>query len=364
MKRCPLPALVALVALAPISLLVSCWAPFYDPRVSNSVPFYGKLGPPFLAIGPLSNDTGMNDPLARLEFLPTRPSANPLDPVDGFLVQTSSDTVTVGFVEYYQGAYRLAPSAQGRPNLLGDGAYARSGRADATGRPQMSLVCDNGYAYQFVFDPVGHYVNQIANMPLTSSVALLGVGATLLMPPATDSDSLSALVYDGSSVHVLRTIVSLTLNAFSDQVLPFLDTGGRSLGAGGRAFQDIPGQHFYYSAPGGPTLLWGTATWPAASTPPTRLPINKLVTALLSDGTLVAQDDNYLSAFSPAGAQRFSIPAGSVHLEHEVYYPGPNPPMGNYVLFSQVLSIWTKGNSELFIYVWRYPVASFAALGN
>jgi hypothetical protein len=83
--------------------------------------------------------------------------------------------------------------------------------------------------------------------------------------------------------------------------------------------------------------------------------------SLLSDGSLVAQGDNYLSAYGPDGKLLFTTSAGSVRLMHEVYYPGPAPAAGNYLIFSQVLSIFNQGsgNRDFYVTVWRCPLASF-----
>ena len=75
-------------------------------------------------------------------------------------------------------------------------------------------------------------------------------------------------------------------------------------------------------------LLHHIAPIDAAPLDLTELPIPERLTAMLSDGTLVAQGDNYLTAYSAGGKKLFSIPAGSVRLEHEVYFPGTSPAAG------------------------------------
>jgi hypothetical protein len=362
MKRYPLVAPI-FAALALAALCVSCWSPYYDPKVSKAVPFYKKLGAPFLSIGPLSDTAGMSDPKGSLEFLPTRPGLDPLDPTDGFLVWKGDDAIRIGFVEFYGGAYRLAPSMQSRPNAIGSAALARSEAAKGA-TPELILMCDNATAEQYSFDSSTHSVNPTASAQIPASASVLGVGARLLMPPSADTDTYAALFSDGTRNIVAMDAIGADLNGFSNQVSATLDLGGRTLIGGGSAFLDPPNHRFYYSPPGGPTLLWDTTAWAASSAPPTELPISERLTALLSDGTLVAQGDTYLTAYSAEGKKLFSTPAGSVRLEHEVYFSGTTPAEGNYLLFSQVLSVQGSSGWEFYIDVWRYPVADFASLGN
>jgi hypothetical protein len=349
--------------MALAALFASCWSPYYDPKVSNSVPLYRKLGSPFLSIGPVSDTSGMSDSQASLEFLPTRPSLDPLDPLDGFLVQRGSDSIKVAFVESYNGSYRLAPSMQSMSNMLGSESLARAEAAKGTS-PQLVLIASNAWAAQCVFTPTTHSLMMGSGLSFPGSISILGFGASLLMPPAADTDSYAAVYADGAQVFAAMAGIGADLSPFAQQVDAALDTGGRSLVAGGSAFQDVANHRFYYSEPGGPTLLWDTTTWPASSKAPVELPIPERLTAMLSDGTLVAQGDDYLTAYSADGKKLFSMPAGSVRLEHEVYFPGTSPAKGNYLIFSQVLSIEGSNGWEFYIDLWRYPVASFASLGN
>jgi hypothetical protein len=336
-SRPPVAAVFSALSLA--ALLASCWSPYYDPKVSNSVPLYKKLGSPFLSIGPVSDTSGMSDPqAATLEFLPTRPSLDPLDPLDGFLVQRGSDSIKVAFVESYNGSYRLAPTMQSMSNMLGSAALIRAEAAKGTS-PQLVLIANKVWAAQCVFTPTIHSLMMGSGLPFPGGISTLGFGASLLMPPATDTDTYAALYADGAQVFAAMAGIGADLSPIAPQVDAGLDTGGRSLVAGGTAFQDIANHRFYYSEPGGPTLLWDTTTWPASSKAPAELPIPERLTAMLSDGTLVAQGDTYLTAYSAGGKKLFSIPAGSVRLEHEVYFPGASPAAGNYLIFSQVLSV-------------------------
>jgi hypothetical protein len=346
-----------------VVLAVSCWSPYYDPKVSAALPFYSKLGAPFLSIGPLSDTSEMGDSGDPLEFIPTRPSDNPLDPVDGFLVRKGVDVVKIGFVESYNGSYRIAPMKQSMTNSLGAAVLARAQAANGSS-PQLILMRDDTTLWQYAFDPVVHAIRQDSTVIVPYGSRILGIGARLLMPSVGDADTYAALYTDGTQNLVAMSETGASLGGFASQVSTALDTGGRSLTALGSAFQDVANHRFYYSQVGGPALRWDTAAWPASSGPPTALSIPERLTAMLSDGTLVAQNDTYLTAYSADGKKLFSVSAGSVRLEQEVYYTGTTPSAGNYVLFSQVLSVKDSNGWEFYVNVWRYPVASFASLGN
>jgi hypothetical protein len=359
----------ALLALALALVASSCWAPYYDPKVSSAVLLYKKLGDPFLTIGPVK-DEGKFDSQGGLEFLPSRPAANPWNPADGFLVQKGDDYIRIAFVEWYNGDYRLAPAMQSTPNFLGEAALLRSEAALPASpyTPQLIVMADHSSAQQYGFDLSTHSLSwgPGAAISAPASVRVYGLGAHLLMPVATDTDTYAALFSNGTDLLVATDGIDVNLNGFVDAMGSALDAGGRSLAGGGSAFLDQANSRFYYSEQGGPTLLWDTTTWPASSTPPAALPIPERVTALLSDGTLVAQGDDYLSAYSASGKELFSTSAGSVRLEHEVYCPGPTPTAGNYLIFSQVLVVQGKDSSsrEYYINVWKYPVSEFQALGK
>ncbi len=356
-------------ALAAGALLVSCWAPYYNPAVSLSVPMYKKLGNPILAIGPISTkNTGGFDTTLPVDFIPSRPNTLPPDPLDGFMVQRVPQTasIKISFVENSGGSYQLAPSSQTVLNQLGDGAIVRAAAANGT-EAQLIVIGDRTAARQFSFDPAMHQINVGPTTALgTGTTAVYALGASLLMPPSTDTDSYAVLYTDGTRNTVSMDGIDLNLNSFSDQlnVTAPLALGGHSLATGGRAFLDIQNHRFYYSSPAGPTLLWDTTMWPGTHPGPSVLPISELVTTLLSDGTLVAQGDNYISAYRSDGSKLFTMPAGSVRLVHEIYYPGPNPLAGNYLIFSQVLSTAVQGSGsdrEYYVNVWRCPLSDFRA---
>ncbi len=344
-------------------LLSSCWAPYYDPAVSSGVYMYRKLGSPILKIGPITS--GMSfDATIPLEFVPTRPGTVPPDPVDGFLVQKGDELIRITFVERDAGgAYALAPGSQTVLNSLGESAVLRSSAMSGTS-PQLVLIADKTLARQYSFDPALHQINSGATTALGSTpTAIFGLGASLLMPPSSDKDSYAVLYTDGSRNLVSMDGIDVNINGFTDQLGAgvVLDLGGRVLKAGGSAFIDLASSRFYYSQAGGPTLVWDTGPWAASSTAPTALPIFERITSLLSDGTLVAQGPDYLSAYRPDGTPLFTLPAGSVRLEHEVHYPGPDPAAGLYLIFSQVLSTAVQNSlsRDYYINVWRCPLADF-----
>lgn len=342
-------------------LLSSCWAPYYDPAVSSGVYMYRKLGSPILKIGPVTSNMNF-DATIPLEFVPTRPSTVPPDPVDGFLVQKGSELIGISFVERdTSGAYALAPGRQTVLNALGDGALLRSEAINGAS-PQLVVIADKTLARQYSFDPTLKQISSGTTTALGSSPSsIIGLGASLLMPPSSDKDSYAVLYSDGTNDLVSMDGIDVNLNGFVDQLGASLDLGGRSLQPGGSAFIDLATSRFYYSQAGGPTLVWDTGTW--ATTAPAVLPIYERITSLLSDGTLVAQGADYLSAYASDGTPLFTLPAGSVRLVHEVHYPGPDPVAGNYLIFTQVLStaVQNSMSRDYYINVWRCPLADFKA---
>jgi hypothetical protein len=358
------PRLASTVAAAAcLSSLLSCWAPIYDPEVSGSVDMADKLGDPILSIGPISGE-GRFDSREGLEFLPARPMGRAWAPTDGFLVYKGEDDIKIAFVESEGGGYRFAPASQGRANYLGSDAILRSEAASASDYPQMIAMADHATAQQYRFDRSTRSFSQ-QDTPISggSGVVVYGPGASL-SSPSSDTDTYTALFASGAGLFVSSSAIGNSLTNFANLTTLPLSTGGMSLRVGGSAFIDPVEGRFYYSEPGGPTFMWNTATWTAS--PPLKLPIPKRVTALLADGTLIAQDDLHLSAYTAGGEEIFTTMAGSIRLEHEVYCPGPAPAEGFYLIFSQVLVAKGSGSSgfEYRIKVWRYPQAALAKLGD
>jgi hypothetical protein len=350
--------------------LASCWAPYYDPEVSASVGMADKLGDPILSIGPLSGQgTFDSQQGGSFEFLPARPPGSPWAPTDGFLVQKGEDQVRITFVAYGDGSYGFASSNQNLPNFFGADALLRSEAATPGGYPQMIAMTDHAKAQQYRYDRSTRSLNQTSTTPDTSTICVevYGFGAAL-RDAAADADLYAAIFSNGTQILVSDDLIgNSTLSAipFANLFAGTLDTGGRSLSSGGSAFVNAGSGYLYYSGSGGTTLRWNMAT--LTSEAPALLSISKRLTAILSDGTLVAQDDLQLSAYTAGGEELFTAAAGSIRLQHEVYCSGPSPAAGYYLIFSQVLVV--KGsngsdNDEYYVKVWRCPLADFRKLGS
>jgi hypothetical protein len=344
-------------------LLVACWAPYYDPAVSASVGFADKLGDPLLSFGPIGGSGTFNSKDG-LEFLPTRPAGSPWAPVDGFMIQKTEEGASIAFVERSGGSYGFASSSQGMNNDFGTGALLRSEAADASGNPQMIAITDHQQVRQYNYDRSTKSLNQSSVSPSSTSCTQVYAAGAVLYDGANDADRYSMLFTDGSKTLLSADLVGKTLGSFTDQFAATLATGGLALSSGNSALADAGGDYLYYSASGGPTLRWDTASLP--STAPTELSVTERIIAVLSDGTLVSQDDLHLRAYTASGTRIFTALAGSIRLEHEVYCPGPSPAAGYYVLFSQVLcsGSGSSDNSEYYVKVWRCSLSGFKKLGD
>jgi len=360
-------SLLSLFALA--LSLASCWAPYYDPELSASVGMADKLGDPILSIGPLSGQgTFDSQQGGSFEFLPARPPGGAWAPTDGFLVQKGDDQVRIAFIEYKDGSYGFASMSQFVSNYFGSDALLRSEAATSGGYPQMIAMADHAKAQQYRYDRSTRSLSQTSMTPDTSTtcVGVYGFGAAL-GDAATDADLYAAIFSNGAQILVSEDLIgngTLSALPFADLFAGTLDTGGRSLSGGGGAFVNAGSGYLYYSESGGTTLRWNMAT--LTSEAPVPLSISKRLTAILSDGTLVAQDDLHLSAYTAGGAELFTAAAGSIRLQHEVYCPGPSPAAGHYLVFSQVLVVKGKSSDgdEYYVKVWRCPLAGFQKLGG
>jgi hypothetical protein len=355
----------ALLLAAASLALASCWAPYYDPEISASVGFAKKLGDPLLSIGPVSIEGGFDlssDDV--FEFLPERPFGNPASPKGGFLVLRKEDSIGIAFVEA-EGGSRISLGMQGQPNYFGSGALLRAEASTADGRPQMMAVTEHECSRQYRYDRSTRSFMQFSQPNASSTCArVYGVGA-VLVDPVTDADLYSALFSDGSQVLASAAVAGSALGSFSNLYAGLgVNTGGRGLGLGDRAFFDSGLERFYYSRRGAKTLRWFDSGLPGES--PAELNIDRQLDFALSDGTLVAQDELRLYAYKASGPRLFTALSGSIRIRHEVYSPGPSPAAGYYLLFSQVLASG-RGNSgelELLIKVWRCPLSDFRDFGD
>ena len=173
-------ALRFLAGLGLVAALVSCWSPYYSPTVSAAASFASKLGSPFLSIGPVADSVGMGDSQAEYDFMPSRPYSDPLNPVDGFLVEREGSTLTIGFVENYGGSYRLAPSTMNLATSSGSSAVIRSEASTAADEPQLIVAPDMSDMWQYSFDRDSHALNSGTDEQPSGSYESLGLGGLLL----------------------------------------------------------------------------------------------------------------------------------------------------------------------------------------
>jgi hypothetical protein len=344
--------------------LSSCWAPYYDPEVSASVELTDKLGEPILSIGPVSGSDKFDSSTEGFEFLPARPYGSPASPTEGFLVQKGEDRIRIAFVEKEVGGYGFAPMSQDASNYFGSSAVLRSEASTAAGYPQMIAISDHGSVRQYCFDrsAMSLIPSETPNTS-TTCVKVYGAGAGLY-DIANDVDLYTVLFTDGTQLLMSVGQIGGSLGTFSDLYATSLNAGGRSLKTGGVAFFDAGFNNFYYAEPDGPTLRWSGATLPVS--PPVELAISRPLRTLLSDGTLVAQDELRLSAYTAAGKELFTTLAGTIRVQHEVYSYGPSPAAGYYVFLSQVLRSGKSDSdkAEFTVRVWRCPLADFKKLGD
>jgi hypothetical protein len=340
--------------------LVSCWAPYYDPEVSGSVALADELGDPVLSIGPISGQGMFDSSSSGFEFLPSRPSGDPASPSDGFLVQKGDGRIGVAFVAKKGGEYGIASSSQGTSNYFGSDIFLRSEASTAAGYPQMIAAADHQSLRRFQYNPATGALSQDWSSN-AASVKVYGTGA-VLADAASDAELCSVLFSNGTQVRVWKGALGAAFGPFTDPYAAAINAGGRSLDIGGRAFFAPGGAYFFFSDPDGLVLRWDMAALPGGA--PVKLAVSSPLVAVLSDGTLAAQDDLHLGAYTASGKKLFTKLAGSIRLCHEVYAPGPSPEAGFYLIFSQVLSTGGSNSDkrQFYIKVWRCSLADFKKL--
>lgn len=356
----------ALVALALVALLiqVSCWRPIFDEQISSGALFYQKLGAPFRTIGPVS----MDSELQTGEFYPERS----IDPYNGFWVVKRSSDIMVSYITYTGSGYSIQSRIWGAQTAGGSSSFVRAGDYTAPNAQLLVGTATGGVATsidleEYVSGTPGNvsYIDGTASSGYLGTVSsILGIGA--VQESGGNDDKVTVIFVNGSSQIVATDFDLTTAIGNFDAVVDPLNLGGHTLGAFGRVFADYSTGNvtaLNYSSGGTEVLRWPwTAGFGTGGSAPTALTVKDPLVAVLSDGSLVCQGTDYLDAYRPDGSEIFSVPAGSVHFVHEVYYAG-----ASYCIFAQPLiapSNNHNGNNDVYIQLWRIATANFKNLGN
>lgn len=354
MKR----AALILCALATLSLLSSCWRPIFDEQVSSSAYFYKKIGSPFRTIGAFSLYSDILDG----EFVPERS----IDPYNGFWLTRSSGSLALSFIAYSSGSgYAMASSSRGVGTSGGDLSFARS-LYYTSPDPELLLGLSSGSTAMLDMETFDG-----------SSAAFLSSSTTSLRPSATSIAALGATQVAGSdedfgavlfynSDQLYASVFSLTESLGTPSTGTIVPLGSHTLASYGRVFPELSSGAvvgLYYCSGDGTILHWDWDSGSDAitSSAPSVLQVDEPLVAVLSDGTLVCQGTDYLSAYAADGSEIFHVLAGSVRFVHEV-----NSGTTCYCLFEQTIIVPSSGQSddEVYVRLWRLPTSSFASLGD
>jgi len=363
MKKLP-PLFAAAFAAAAALLLSSCWRPIFDERISSGAFFYDRIGSPFRTIGPVS----MYNDMTGGEFLPERI----YDPYNGFWVIRNNGSIGVNYIKYTAGSGYSLVTVNGAATSVatsgGDLAFARSAYYNSS-NPELlfgqSGSVSTAALYLLTYDTTtdSFFSPTTTNFSPTAS-GIIAMGAT--QAPGSGTDNV-AVFYTGASQLYAAVATATTTGLTTPSAGAQVPLGPYTLASYGRVFPELSGTTvvgLYYSAGGGQVLHWdwdsGSAT--ITSSAPSVLRVDEPLVAVLSDGTLVCQGQDYLSAYKPDGTRIFSVLAGSVRFVHEVDNSGID-----YCIFAQVLvapSSGHGGDNDVYVELWRIPTSSFASLGT
>lgn len=339
----PLGVLGAVVFLLGSMLsLSSCWHPPFDPRVSAALISSQKLGSPLMELRtclPYDTQGGY--------YLPSRNDIN-----QGFWIKKDFGRLRV---------YSFFVIDSDTANISGFHEMPLSNGGRILSLPSFP----NSSALFFTLSNMDRWFNIDMNLEISASTPVLnGIGGGYRWD--TDKDILFIAYIENESLKLSVNSDPLAdINNFNSASTSYelpADLAGDPL-MGINFVVQSPTDELYLSG----YLSDGTAVtyyWAAPNnSPPVRLPMNRPMTELLSDGRLVSDTGDRLYLYDEQGNELGSIATGDLHFSYEWYDSGQNQWMSR---FTRTILIGPcpskKGSWEYLISVYGIPTKDLSRL--
>jgi hypothetical protein len=359
---------LSLVAALGLSAL-SCYLPVYDPATSLSAAFERRLEK-VSRIGPAKvSDSDAYEGY----FVPHRVAV----PTDGYWIQSLPGYFRARYLySTANGAKFSASLYRTGSTTLGSGAVAaalQEGQAGASAINRGLFVATDGNSTSgitamFFASEGATYLSQNASAALYQSPSystLIGAGHTV-DSSSTDHFSFLFSGYNSSSYELRGDSVSLAATtAFSSFApnLALLDYSGPTLQPGAFFATENGSSYYLYGTSAADGSVY-TALYSALGSPPAVLSgVTKQLSALLSNGDLLARDDLTTILYDAGGAKLATLRTGSLRFVHEYYDMSD---LTWYSYFTRPVSDRrdSGGDLELYVDVYRFPTASLASLAD
>lgn len=336
---------------------VSCWVPSYDPAISLSAKFEKKLER-VSRIGPVpaSGEYQIEGRfVARLVPVP----------MEGYWVRESFDSISARYVQRQpDGRFMvMATWGQGREKGIPSLVFARPVPSTLPEDRSLVVMVSRGSSGVQL---LSYTAGMIASTP--------AAGWTMPDPAerliAAGSASYVGGAVSGAYLHTWTAVPPMRSNI---QVYDLANgttsptgtnnntyTGPTLYGPGFYAFNSTNSYH-YLSAYDGTGAIrafrWNQP--PSAAGPIALTGVDRMLTALLHDDRLIAQDQITSQVYDPLGTPLFLLPTGALKFSHELLVGGTW-----YCYFTRSVAIRRDDFTEFFADIFRFPTARLAELAQ
>ncbi len=338
------------LCLTAAAALQSCWLPPFDPELSASQYTIGLLGDPVWSARIRLENQGEGG-----WYLPPK---DPSQYGQGVWVREESERIFLWALRTFEWDYTQLDHLYDSPNTLGR-ARLLSMPAGFNGNYYVFVAAQGegmrkvgGSGFNALWDMGGFALTAVGSAPA-------GPGADRYFMARWDT-AVNDLIISHS---LMDSISAMPPPAPANDTL--FNTPPRYSAAA--FFSVSPANAWYYLS--GPTSAGiESYIWKAATDMPVRLPIDRQLTGVLSDGRLLADGGDELYVYGPEGASLFSIRTGPLRFVHERYHIDPLEPANN-----RWLSVFTRtvripkdkdDSSEYLIEVFEMPTESLKKLAK
>ncbi|MBL8965857.1 MAG: hypothetical protein JNG85_02540 [Spirochaetaceae bacterium] len=347
------PALSFLAAV----LCAACWVPSCDPAISLSAKFEKKLER-VSRIGPVSASGDYPTDgrfYARLVPVPT----------EGYWIREGFDSVGASYIQRQpDGRFLVMASwGQGREKGIPSLVFARP--VPTTLPEDRSLIVMVGRGSSGV-QLLSYSAGMIAGGPAPNwtmpdpAERLIAAGSASYAGGAASG----AFIHTWTAVPPLRSniqVYDLTNGTTSPTgTNTNLYSGPTLYGPGFYAFNSTNSYHYLSAYEGnGAIRAFRWVQPPNAAAPIALTGVDRMLTALLHDDRLMAQDEATTQVYDPLGAPLFLLTTGALRFSHELLVGGTW-----YCYFTRSVAIRGKDFTEYYADVFRFPTARLAELAQ
>lgn len=336
------PAVAILTMILPLAIS-ACYTPVFDPAISEGAELAVRLGPASTTIGPFKLPYNSDNSYL---FLPARLAGART----GALIEYNAQNHWLSLLlsDASGNPYELKvpvdiwlPAGSLRPFLAMSAAAAT--------QPSVLFLDSQGLSRST--GSAG------AASPVTTSLLAVSspykvVGAGVVQPAASQDLAYSLLLSDGTnwgaSVGLLSTLpLGSPLSAPASMLLP------PGLPAGGAFYAISTAGPFVYGEPAGKRA----AVWDSPASSPRLVDLGAPLVGMLSDGHLIAQDDDYLSVLDLKGGVVMRTIAGNLRFVEEIASGGQE-----LCILTRSLHLPSGTSSSLRIESWELPLVDFLGL--